>query len=155
MKKSILRNKNKLQKAVLESNSIKECLEKLGLRAAGGNYKQLIKWCNIHNIKVPRSSIKYTMRGIKGKIPLKEILIKNSTYSRYHLKKRLISEGILKNSCNICSLSCYWNNIPISLQLDHINGIYNDNRIENLRLLCPNCHSQTETFAGKNLKINQ
>ena len=65
------------------------------------------------------------------------------------LKKRILRAGLLKNECYICGLK-EWLNKPIVLQLDHINGNNKDNRIENLRLLCPNCHSQTSTWCGKN-----
>ena len=86
------------------------------------------------------------------KYSLSDILIENSPYqNRTRLKLRLISENILVYKCSICGIS-EWLGNKISLQLDHINGINNDNRLSNLRLLCPNCHSQTETYAGKNSK---
>jgi len=69
------------------------------------------------------------------------------------LKRRLIAEKLLEYKCDQCGLDQFWNNKQISLQLDHINGINNDNRIENLRFLCPNCHSQTTNYAGKSNKI--
>ena len=82
---------------------------------------------------------------------LKTILVKNSTYTnRTALKKRLVDEKILPYRCAICGNEGEWNSYPLILQLDHINGINNDNRIENLRFLCPNCHSQTTTFSGRN-----
>ncbi len=90
------------------------------------------------------------------KYKLEDILVENSTYGRSHLKRRLIGEGILKYECffNDCPTrqSLIWRNTVVVLQLDHINGVFNDNRLENLRFLCPNCHSQTETFSGKNRK---
>lgn len=82
--------------------------------------------------------------------PIAEILTVDSTYHRWHLKKRLVREGILVNVCSECSCPPVWNGKELNLQLDHINGINTDNRLENLRLLCPNCHSQTSTFAGRN-----
>lgn len=72
--------------------------------------------------------------------------------SRNHLKARLIEEGILKNVCNDCGMGTNWNGKLLVLHLDHINGKPKDNRLENLQLLCPNCHSQTHTYAGKNVK---
>ena len=78
------------------------------------------------------------------------ILVINSTYSRTNLKPRLISENILEYKCIECGNTGEWNGKPITLQLDHVNGVYNDNRVENLRFLCPNCHSQTDTFRSKN-----
>lgn len=78
-------------------------------------------------------------------------LIEGSTYSRSSLKKRLIKDGLLEQKCLLCDMS-NWMGKSISLHLDHINGICDDNRLENLRLLCPNCHSQTPTYAGRNIK---
>ena len=88
----------------------------------------------------------------ENKIDLNLILVENSTYSRTSLKKRLVEENILEYKCEKCSNVGEWLGKKITLQLDHKNGIFNDNRIENLRFLCPNCHSQTDTFAGKKMK---
>lgn len=81
-------------------------------------------------------------------------MVEGSNYSRYQLKRRLVQEGLLEYRCygDGCKLSSEWLGKKLSLQLDHINGRGNDNRIENLRFLCPNCHSQTPTFAGRNLR---
>lgn len=80
------------------------------------------------------------------KIPLELILVKNRNYGSSRLKKRLIKEKGWKDECKICGLNNIWNNKSIVLHLDHINGVHDDNRIENLRILCPNCHSQTSTY---------
>ena len=85
---------------------------------------------------------------------IEDVLVKGSSYCRHRLKKRLLKKGLLKNICYICGLLNYWNNKVIVLQLDHINGVNDDNRIENLRILCPNCHSQTSTFCGRNNLVN-
>ncbi len=85
------------------------------------------------------------------KINVYEHLIEKSKLSRYTLKKSLIRLKLLTNKCYICNIN-EWMGDLITLQIDHINGVRNDNRIENLRLLCPNCHSQTDTFTGKNKK---
>lgn len=87
------------------------------------------------------------------KLDLVDILVENSTYPRVHLKRQLIENHIIDNKCSECFVSGTWNNKPLSLQLDHINGVNNDNRIDNLRLLCPNCHSQTSTFSRRNIKV--
>lgn len=70
------------------------------------------------------------------------------------IKKKLLNNGELINKCAICNMEPIWNNKPITLQLDHINGINTDNNLENLRLLCPNCHSQTDTYTGRNVYKN-
>ena len=87
-----------------------------------------------------------------SKTPMSEILVKNSKYlNRYRLKIRIVNEGYLEYRCIECNNIGEWNGKILSLHLDHKNGINNDNRIENLRFLCPNCHSQTDTYAGKNI----
>jgi len=90
----------------------------------------------------PRRTSKYR--------PAKEYLELNGDFiSTHKLRLKLIREGIKQHQCEICNLSV-WNEQPISLELDHINGVRNDNRLENLRVICPNCHSQTPTYKNKN-----
>lgn len=72
-------------------------------------------------------------------------------YATGHLKSRLIKAGYKKNECEECNIK-EWNNKPLVCHLDHINGISNDHRLENLKMLCPNCHSQTPTYCGRNIK---
>ncbi len=86
------------------------------------------------------------------KIPTEEILKgKHPHYQTYKLRNRLIKENLLDYECASCGIS-EWNGSDISLELDHIDGTRANHRIENLRLLCPNCHSQTSTFRSKNRK---
>ena len=89
-----------------------------------------------------------------GKTPLNEILEgKHPSYQTFKLKNRLIKEGLKQNVCEKCGIS-EWNNSPIMCELDHINGNSRDHRLENLQILCPNCHSQTDTFRAKNIRNN-
>ncbi len=140
----------------LNSRTVGEVARKLKCNHSGGGYLVLKRAAQQLNLPVDHL-IKYGLNAGPGYnhikfIPLSEILIKNSTYTNIaRLKIRLLREGILKAECYAedCGLTC-WKGKTISLQLDHINGNKLDHRMENIRLLCPNCHSQTETFAGKN-----
>lgn len=144
-----------LEKIVRNSNTLSDVLKHFNLKhTEGGNYntlKQRLKEDNINysHIKLGLDSNKHSF---KPKIPLEEILIENSTYNRNALKNRLIKQQIIDNKCSICKLKPEWQGKILVLVIDHINGIYNDHRIENLRLLCPNCHSQTDTFTGRKLR---
>lgn len=148
--------RKELQSLLDSSSSIAEVIEKIGLDPYNGNHKTLnqrIKEENFDLSKLEENRIlKNKQRGFESRISLDNVLIKNSTYNRSHLKKRLVENNLLEYKCSSCGVIDMWNNKPISLQLDHINGINNDNRLENLRFLCPNCHSQTETYCGKHRK---
>lgn len=135
---------------VANSYSYSDCLRALGLGTSGGSSTDVLKRriqeleCSTEHFNGTKSS------GLQRSYSLKEILVENSTYSNTtNLKERLLKEGLLQYHCAICGIS-EWQGKTLSLQLDHINGNHTDNRIENLRLLCPNCHSQTHTYAGKN-----
>ncbi len=82
-------------------------------------------------------------------MPIEELLV--GRRCRTHVKLRLIRAGLLENRCDECGLTD-WRGRPLSIHIDHINGVRGDNRLENLRMLCPNCHSQTDTFGGRNMK---
>ena len=85
--------------------------------------------------------------------PIEELLTneRKISYSSHGLKKRLITEGLKEHKCECCGIT-EWNKKPAPIELDHINGNHHDNRLENLRILCPNCHAQTDTYRGKNKK---
>jgi len=81
-------------------------------------------------------------------MPMERLLVADTYRSRHNVKLRLLGEGLKHNRCEICGLT-EWRGAPLSMALHHINGDGRDNRLENLQLLCPNCHSQTENFAGR------
>lgn len=152
---SILRDSEAVRAAVLQSTSMKGALTLLGLRAAGGNYRALHEACARSGVEAPVCMAAPPVGRRFEPIPDSEIFCENSTYlKRGRIKARLIELG-MPERCAECGLAPEWNGRPLTLQLDHINGVFNDNRFENLRLLCPNCHSQTETFAGKRSSVRK
>ncbi len=147
-----------LPNIVLKSLSIAEVCRKIGIRPIGGNYKTLKRY--FLELRIDTSH--FTGRGwnVGGRFKsfgrkyhnLEDVLIENSPYvNGSSLKRRILSEGIKEYKCEMCNLT-EWNGKYISLHLDHVNGDNTDNRIKNLRILCPNCHSQTETYCGANSK---
>lgn len=144
-------NREDLLNLVNKSSSYKEVLIHFGLENKGNNFKTLRHRMIEEGIDFSHfKNRKEYLKPFQEAAPLQTILVKNSSFNRTHLKNKLLKNNLLKNECYICGQLPIWNNKPLSLQLDHINGISNDNRIENLRILCPHCHSQTENFAGKN-----
>ncbi|MBU1159955.1 HNH endonuclease [Patescibacteria group bacterium] len=149
-------NKDELEKASKESTSIRQVLKKLRLKEAGGNYSQIKKYLNLYKINILHFKGKGWNKGLKGIgkpiIPLEKILVKNSNYQSYKLKNRLFIKKIKLPKCEECGWAKISNDGRLPLELDHINGDSKDNRLDNLRILCPNCHSLKPTHRGKNRK---
>lgn len=147
-------SENEFRELIKTSYSYCDCARKLGLSTAGANaYNQLKKRINELNCDISHFSQTKAANIASTKYELQDILIKDSCYTnRTQLKKRILEAHLLEYKCALCGNEGIWNGQPLTLQIDHINGINNDNRLKNLRFLCPNCHSQTETFSGKNIK---
>ena len=149
-------DKDQLKNALKNSRSIRQVIEKLGLIPAGGNYVQIQKYIKLWRISSKHFTGMGWNKGLQFKpnpaIPIKSILKKHSTYQSYKLKRRLFIEGLKKRRCELCSWSKKSIDDRIPLELDHINGDRFDNRLKNLRILCPNCHSLQPTHRGLNRK---
>lgn len=135
---------------VQNSEKIKDVVIKLGYAKTGSNYKKVAE----RLLKEGLSLVKKTKWSCGNKKrPLDLILVENSDYvNRTHLKLRIIEEEVIEYKCEVCGCDGNWLGNSLTLQLDHKNGVNNDYRVENLRFLCPNCHSQTETYCGRNIK---
>lgn len=142
-------------KAIKECSSFMKVFQKLGLSATtGGNYATIRNIIAKYKLDISHFSGQGWAKGKENSnaVPLKEMLVKNSKYPTSRFKKRLIRSGLIELNCNICKRTNEWMEKLLVLQLDHKNGDKYDKRIENLRLLCPNCHSQTENYCGKKKK---
>ena len=87
-------------------------------------------------------------------IPNELVFCEGATYARHHLKKRILKQELLEHECQICGIGPEWQGKRMPLILDHINGVNNDNRLENLRFVCSNCDSQLPTYKSRNIKNN-
>lgn len=148
MKKTNWKDEIKITAAVISSKNFGEVFKKLGLRYAGGNANTLRKYIKEYKIKTNFESYDERNKRI-GKArtkTLKEILVKDSTFTnRHYLKEKLYAAGLKKRECEKCGQGEIWQGLKISLILDHANGIYNDNRLKNLKIYCPNCNATLET----------
>ena len=155
MRKKLQRTKEEYEEAIKSSYSIAESLRKLGIKDKGGNYRIIKNAIQKYNIDTSHFRGQGWNVGLKfipsPKQDIKNILVRNSSYQSYKLKKRLLEEGIKEYKCEECGFT-EWKGQKIPLELHHINGDNTDNRIENIQLLCPNCHALTDNYRGKKRK---
>jgi len=142
---------DELKRAIESSVSIRQVLQKLNVKAEGGNYEVFHKAVRHFGLQTSH----FTGMNLTGrKLPLRrktlaEYLLKGSFIHSFRLKRYLLEQKVLEPVCSDCGLSS-WRGRPIPLELDHRNGDRHDNELANLRLLCPNCHALTPTYRGKN-----
>lgn len=146
-------SKKQLENAVKTSKSHRQVLAKLNLREAGGNYEQIKKYIKEYKLNTKHFTGKAWNKGLKGigkpRIPLEKVLVKNSSFQSYKLKKRLFAAELKQKRCEECGWAKTTKDGYLPLELDHINGDRHDNRLENLRILCPNCHSLKPTYRSR------
>jgi hypothetical protein len=142
-----------LKQAVKNSSSLRQVLVKLGLREAEGNYVQIKKYVREFNLITKHFKGQAWNKGLRGigkpRIPLEKILVKGSTFQSFKLKRRLFAADLKPQRCEKCNWAQKATGGYLPLELDHINGDRHDNRIENLQILCPNCHSLQPTHRGR------
>lgn len=146
-----------LKHAVKTSTSYRQVIKKLGLIPAGGNYYQLQQYVKEFKLSSSHFKGKGWNKGLTGigkvRIPTEKILIKGSLFQSYKLKQRLFKEGLKPKHCEQCGWARTTEHGHLPLEVDHINGDRTDHRIENLRILCPNCHSLTPNYRYRRGKI--
>lgn len=135
------------------SSSCADAMRKIGYTCTTGNANRTVKRrIEELNIDIQHWADNTKNAHIKNRMSNDKYYAKDTPHSGGHIRERLLQDNLLDYKCACCGNNGEWNGQKLVLQVDHINGDHNDNRIENLRFLCPNCHSQTKTFAGRNLK---
>lgn len=142
-----------LREAVKTCFSVKECLKKLNVSDCGGNYYTFHKYVKILQLDTKHFTGQLWSKGkvLGPKYDIEEYLSNKRYISSHDLRLRLINEKIYQHKCQNCKKK-KWLNKPIPLELHHKNGIHTDNNLSNLELLCPNCHTLTDTYKSKNRK---
>lgn len=136
-----------LKIAVSKSHSYSEVCRNLNIVGRGDNIGNVRKTIEDNNICTDHFQNKGKKETSK-KIDTKDLLKENINHSSSDIKQRLINENMKPHKCEICGKT-EWNGKPIPLELHHINGNHSDNRLENLQILCPNCHAQTDNYRGR------
>lgn len=141
----------KLSNICSNSYSYRQCLQKMGLKPAGGNYNCLKNKIKEYDIDISHFTLQGSNKDKKfgPKRPIEDYLSNEQTIQSFKLKRRLLSEKIFEPKCSCCNQSAWLDN-PIPLELHHIDGNNLNNNLSNLSLLCPNCHALTDNYRGKN-----
>jgi hypothetical protein len=143
------------REAVATSLCYTHALRKLGLAPAGGNHRLFRRYVD-EVWRIPTDHFdpdRVRREARRPPISLAEVLVEGSSYCRTTLKRRLYREGLKARRCELCGQDERWHGRPIGLILDHVNGIPDDNRIENLRIVCPNCAATLSTHCGRKNRL--
>lgn len=151
-------DKEKIIICVKQSFSYADVIRKMGWKQSGSIQHKLVKWIEDNNINVSHFTGQLWNKGKTSiqdnrltKLNVDDIFSESSIASVTYVRKLVKQNKLIPYECECCKITS-WNGKSITLQLDHKNGKRTDNRLTNLRYLCPNCHSQTETFCSKNRK---
>jgi hypothetical protein len=146
-----------VRQAVAESWSWAETLRRLGYCQTGGNCMTLKKYVTLWRIPHDHFDPHATQRARAwaARPPLEQVLLPDSTYSRKDVKRRLFEEGLKERRCELCGQGEVWRGRLMSLILDHINGERDDHRLENLRIICPNCAATLDTHCGRKNRLQR
>ena len=150
-------SKEQLIELVNQSKTLKDLVAKVGLNNRSGSNDKTVKQClEYHNIDwtilTNKGRHNYGQDRTNIEVPPEELFSKNSKHNRNVARRRIIRDNLIEYKCYICGQETFWNGKPMTLILDHINGINNDHRLENLRFVCPNCNIQLDTNCGKKNK---
>jgi hypothetical protein len=139
-----------LREAVWNASSIRQALIYLGVVPEGGNYRVIRNAVEAFDIDTSHFKGQAWNKGrhMGTKTPIEDYLSNKRSITSFRLKARLISAGLKKSTCECCGLSI-WMGHPIPLELDHIDSNHTNNSLDNLRVLCPNCHALTANYRGK------
>ena len=148
-------SEDEARRAIASSYSWSEALRKLGYCHAGANPKTLKKRAREWGISTEHFDRYAGLRRASRRLspPLEDVLVAGSTYSRAALKRRLYEAGLKKPECELCGQDEHWRGRRMAMILDHINGVRDDNRLENLRIVCPNCAATLDTHCGRKNRV--
>ena len=148
-------DESQAREAIAASLSFTEALRRLGVCHTGNSRGVLVKWAAIWQIPTDHfDPDEARRRALPRRMnrPLEEWLVENSRAERAKLKRRLYDEGLKERRCEMCGQGEEWRGRRMSLILDHINGVRDDNRLENLRIVCPNCNATLDTHCGRSAR---
>ena len=142
-----------LRAAIAQSLTWAATLRALGYEVKGANYRTVQRWARIWGIPTDHFDPSVARRSANAARvkPLVEVMVEDSTYPRGQLKRRLYAAGLKQRVCEMCGQGELWNGQRMSLVLDHINGVSNDHRLENLQIVCANCAATLATHCGRNV----
>lgn len=143
-----------VQAAAKTASCFTDVLKSIGLAPHGGNIQTIRNVIESNNIDISHFDVTACFQRNKRVWAFKDIFCKNSAYPRPALRSAVFRFEVLEHKCTECGNEGFWNKKELPLDVDHINGDNADNRVENLRFLCPNCHRQTDTWGNKQRSLS-